>query len=211
MNGILFDLDGTLWNACETMLDSWNRTLAEKFPELHRSLTLPELQGVMGKTKEEIARLFFPGAPFERAVQAVETACADEVPVLRERGGVLYPGVPALLARLKGRYLVGIVSNCQCGYIETFLAAHQLEEYVDGFLCEGMTHQSKGENIRTLADQLGAKRTVYVGDTESDEVAARAAGALFCHAAYGFGGATAPDGVVAAPGELPALLKKWGI
>lgn len=211
MNGILLDLDGTLWDACETMLGSWNRTLSEKFPDLHRILTLPELQGVMGKTKEEIARLFFPGAPFDRAVQAVETACADEVPVLREQGGVLYPGVADLLQILKGRYRVGIVSNCQCGYIEAFLAAHQLEKWVDGFLCEGMTHREKGENIRTLALELGAEKTVYVGDTGSDEAAARAAGVLFVHAAYGFGGAQAPDGVITAPLELPALLRKWGI
>ena len=211
MNGILFDLDGTLWDACETMLGSCNRTLSEKFPDLGRTLTLPELQGVMGKTKEEIARLFFPAAPHDRAVQAVDAACADEVPVLRQRGGVLYPGVPELLKKLKERYTVGIVSNCQCGYIEAFLAAHHLEELVDGFLCEGMTHQSKGENIRTLARQLGAERTVYVGDTVSDEAAARTAGTLFVHAAYGFGGATAPDGTVAAPAALPALLEDWGI
>lgn len=210
MNGIFFDLDGTLWDACEVMLGAWNRTLSDKFPDLGRTLTLAELKAGMGNTREQNARRLFPDAPFDRALQAVVTACADEIPVLRERGGVLYPGVAELLKALKGRYLVGIVSNCQCGYIEAFLAAHGLEEWVDGFLCEGMTHRSKGENIRELADRLGAERTLYLGDTVSDEAAAREAGVTFVHAAYGFGGAEAPDGVIRNPAELPALLAEWG-
>ena len=210
MNGILFDLDGTLWDACETMLEAWNRTLAEKYPELRRTLTLAELQSGMGKTREENAGRMFPELPHDRALEVVETACADEIPVLRERGGILYPGVTDLLAGLKDRYRVGIVSNCQCGYIEAFLAAHRLEYAVDGFLCEGMTHRPKGENIRTLAAQLGVEKALYIGDTVSDEAAARAAGIPFIHAAYGFGDADAPEGVIRTPAELLPLLEKWG-
>lgn len=211
MKAVLFDLDGTLWDACDTLVDAWNHTLHTKFADLGCTLTLTDLQGVMGKTLDEIARLFFPDQPIERARLIVETVCEDEVPVLAAQGGRLYEGIADLLRALHGMYRVGIVSNCQCGYIEAFLAAHGLEEWVDGFLCEGMTHRSKGENIRELAQRLGTDKTVYVGDTASDETAARAAGVLFVHAAYGFGGAEAPDGTVSAPRELPALLAEWGI
>jgi hypothetical protein len=40
---------------------------------------------------------------------------------LGERGGLLYPGVREGLAQLKEKYPLFIVSNCQSGYIETFI------------------------------------------------------------------------------------------
>ena len=207
MNGILFDLDGTLWDACETMLEAWNRTLAEKYPELRRTLTLAELQSGMGKTREENAGRLFPELPHDRALEVVETACADEIPVLRERGGILYPGVTELLAGLKDRYRVGIVSNCQCGYIEAFLEAHDLAPLFRDHECFGRTGRGKAENIRILLERQGARDAVYVGDTAGDEASAAAAGIPFIHAAYGFGKAESPAAVIRRVTELPEVLK----
>ena len=203
---VLFDLDGTLWSACATMLAPWNDTLTT-FPGMERApLTLPEMQSLMGKTLLEIARLLYPDAPADKACEVVELACENEVPVLESKGGILYDSVPDLLRGLKADHFVGIVSNCQCGYIEAFLTAHGLADAIDGFLCEGMTHLTKGQNIQKIMADNGLARAVYVGDTRGDESAARAAGVPFIHAAYGFGDAAAPDAAIHSPAELPSLL-----
>lgn len=209
MNAILFDLDGTLWDACEVLTVCWNRTLSEKFPDLGVTLTLRDIQGAMGKTLDEIARLFFPHAPIERAREAVATVAEDELPTLAAEGGRLYEGLADTLETLSRTHTLGIVSNCQCGYIEAFLQAHGLAHYFTDFLCEGMTKQTKGDNIRALVEKHGFPRAVYIGDTQSDEDAARAAGLPFIHAAYGFGRAAAPDAVIYSPRELPAVVARF--
>ncbi len=209
MNAVLFDLDGTLWDACAAMTVSWNRTLAEKFPAIDRRVTVEVMESFMGKTLREIAALFLPDQPAELAQRVVLTACDDEVSVLAAQGGTLYAGVAGTLRRLAADYRVGIVSNCQCGYIEAFLAAHHLTDCVHGILCEGMTHFTKGENIALLKSILAADNAVYVGDTAGDEAAARAAGVPFIHAAYGFGTAAAPDAVLRDFSDLPELLPRF--
>ena len=52
----------------------------------------------------------------------------------------------------------------------------------------------------------GIDNAVYVGDTAGDESAARYAGIPFVWAAYGFGKAKAPDGVIQTIGDLANLL-----
>lgn len=205
MQAILFDLDGTLWDACDVLTRCWNRTLAEKFPDLGRTLTLADLQSAMGKTVEQIGRLFFPHADPARACEAVCVASQDELEELTACGGCLYDDLPEVLAALSARYFLGIVSNCQCGYIEAFLQAHGLAAYFSDFLCAGMTGRCKGENIQEIMAKNGLTEAIYVGDTRSDEEAARLAGLPFVHAAYGFGDAQAPDEVITTPRELSAV------
>ena len=56
-NAVIFDLDGTMWNACEPVLISWNRVLArhDGLP----AVTMETIESFMGKTLDEIVSLFF--------------------------------------------------------------------------------------------------------------------------------------------------------
>lgn len=208
MNAILFDLDGTLWDACEGMVAPWNRTLTETFPHLKRTVTLEDIRALQGKNLAGCAAHLFPELPPAEGQAVVAAACANEVAVLAETGGRLYDGLFDVLGELKQTYPLAIVSNCQCGYIEAFLTAHGAASLFDGFLCEGMTKRSKGENIRQMMRVLGADSAVYVGDTHGDELAARTAGLPFIHAAYGFGTAEAPDAVIGSLFELPEQIAR---
>jgi phosphoglycolate phosphatase len=80
-----------------------------------------------------------------------------------------------------------IVSNCQEGYIETFLHYHRLETYFKDFESHGRTKLSKGENIRLVMMRNHIEEAVYIGDTRGDMEAAEQAGIPFIFAAYGFG------------------------
>lgn len=208
MKCVLFDLDGTLWDACDTMVAPWNDTLREEFPDLQRPITGDDLRSVMGLTAEGIGLKLFPQADPARSCAAVKAATRRETPILAQKGGDLYAGVPELLKELSSRYRVGIVSNCGVGYTEAFLQAHHMKPYVHGLLCLGMTGRPKGENIDTLRRIFAADAAVYVGDTNGDETAARAAGVPFIHAAYGFGTAESPDAVAESPAAVAAAVER---
>ncbi len=211
LQAILFDLDGTLWDACETMVGSWNQTLAKfRHPAISKTLTLQDMQGIMGLEVVPIARKLFPDAPEELAIKAVQQCCEEECAVLRQQGGRLYPGLVETLQELQKQYPLMIVSNCQQGYIEAFLDAHKLGWLFADFLCAGDTGQGKGHNIRTILARNGLEAGVYVGDTEGDRLAAEQAGLPFIWAAYGFGRASRWDAKIQRLADLPGVLSTLG-
>ena len=141
--GIIFDLDGTLWDATEQMLPAWNRVMARYSDR--EPMTLPELRSYMGKTVEEIAAAALPALPEEQRVEVFNRCSIEELPWLREHPGALYPDVPQVLRTLCKRYPLYIVSNCQDGYIQTFLEVSGLGDCFAGFTCSGMTGHGKVE------------------------------------------------------------------
>ena len=147
----------------------------------------------MGLQMDEIARRLFPGETSERQALLMDACVQAENAYLRKHGANLYPALQETLDVLHRRYPLYIVSNCQSGYIEAFLAAHRLEPFFSGFSCFGDTGYSKGENIRLLVAQQGLQYPWYVGDTQGDLEAARYAEVPFVHAAYGFGCADCAD------------------
>lgn len=204
IDGIIFDLDGTLWDSCRVVSESWGLTLRERFGA-GQGPDPRAVRGIMGMTADEIAAALFSG--FGERSREVCLACIHgENDYIAVHGGDVYPGVGALLESLARERPLFIVSNCLEGYIECFLASSGFGPLFRGFACEGETGLPKAGNIARIARLHGLKSPVYVGDTVMDERSAREAGCLFVHAAYGFGTAQAPDAVIAAPAELPAAL-----
>ena len=54
MDGIIFDVDGTLWDSVEVVAESWNLAIKEN-SDLEPNLNREILQGLFGKTMDEIA------------------------------------------------------------------------------------------------------------------------------------------------------------
>lgn len=185
-DAIVFDLDGTLWDSTETVAAAWT-AVVRAMGQPGRTLSAADIAGVMGMAHRDIYRTLFPGLP-EARQEALALACyREEERALHAEGGRLYPGVAEGLPRLARRFGLFIVSNCQQGYIETFLAWSGLGPLIRDFECHGNTGATKAENLRALVDRNALAAPVYVGDTESDRQAALAAGVPFVHAAYGFG------------------------
>ena len=146
---VLFDLDGTLWHTCDVILPVWNDIL-KKHKETTKQITLEEMNSYMGKTVEQIASIMLPELPLENSVAIVKECCAEQIPSLRKTGGHLYDNLESTLEILSKNYFLGIISNCQCGYIEAFLFAHKLEKYFSDFEMSGRTNLTKGENIKLV-------------------------------------------------------------
>lgn len=203
-DGILFDLDGTLWNSSAEVTASWNIVLQREGVD-RPPFTNADIAGVMGLTLPDIATRLLPALPRERQLAVIEACCEEERIYLAAHGASVYP-TSEELAALAACYPLFVVSNCQAGYIEAFYEGTGLGAYFKDFESAGNTGLPKWDNIALVVKRQGLKRPVYVGDTDWDYQAARRAGVPFIHAAYGFGQV---EGVPAIRrfGELDGLLK----
>lgn len=183
-NGIIFDMDGTLWDTTKQVVPAWNIVLKRHNLNL---ITIEDMQKYMGKTIEMIAKIMLPELPLEKSLSILCECCAEEQSYLTANGGVLYKNVEDTLKILKEKYNLYIVSNCHTKYMEAFFAYHKLEKYFDDCECHGRTGFSKGENIRLIIQRNSLDKAVYVGDTQSDLDAADFANVPFIYARYGFG------------------------
>ena len=62
-NGILFDLDGTLWDSTSEIADAWNELIKIKGGVDRPPITKEELHGCMGLPMYSIAAKLFPNMP----------------------------------------------------------------------------------------------------------------------------------------------------
>lgn len=205
-NGILFDLDGTLWDSTYQLTDSWNEVFKRR--NIDHALTLKDIRGVMGKTVYGIAGTLLPELSEEDGVSVINECFDEEVIFLRRNGGILFPKLEETLADLKRDHTLFIVSNCQDGYIQTFLDVHDMHKYFNDFESFGKTQRPKGENIVSVMERNGITKAVFVGDTQSDCEAAAFAGVPFIHAAYGFGKADRPCEAVHFFEEIPPIARR---
>lgn len=188
--GIIFDLDGTLWDSSEQVARAWSVILSRRSEtdrRVRRSVTGEDMRGYMGKTMEVIAALMLPDTDEKTRLEIMDECGEYENEYLSGHGGKLYPDLERELDRLSKSFKLFIVSNCQSGYIETFLEYHKLGKYFADFECPGGTGLAKAENIRIIMERNSLDRAVYVGDTQGDLDASDSAGVPFIHAAYGFG------------------------
>lgn len=180
-DGIIFDMDGTLWDSAENVARAWNEAVGRDM------FTERDIKSVMGLTMTTIAERLFPNEPEEKRQEFLDRCCECENKYLRAHGGRLFPDTVSTLETLSKSYPLFIVSNCQAGYIEAFLEFYKLGELFSDRLCWGDDHLEKSDNIRLIMERNSLKKALYVGDTQGDCDSAYKAGAEFAHAAYGFG------------------------
>ena len=203
-DSLIFDLDGTLWDSSETVAEAWNNALGKSGYPLR--ITGADVLKHMGKSMDVIMRDVFGADISDEAVtDFLRMLSVEEISYIEEKGGALFPKLEETLALLKKSYRLFIVSNCQKGYIEAFLKAHELSEYFEGFMCWGDTMLPKGETNKQLISRYSLKNPVYIGDTEGDRISAETAGIPFVHAAYGFGEVSAFDYEISAFEELAVI------
>ncbi|MCQ2507830.1 MAG: HAD family hydrolase [Dorea sp.] len=184
--GIIFDVDGTLWDSSYEVTVSWNKGL-EAETDLGISFTRDQLTKEFGKPMDEIADDIFPGKTREEKNALMDILFRYENAHVVDAPCILYPGLAETFAELSKKYPLYIVSNCQAGYVEAFLENTKLGEYVVDHTCPGDTGMLKGDNILFIMEKYGMEKAVYVGDTQGDYNACKHAGIPMIFASYGFG------------------------
>ncbi|MCD8074328.1 MAG: HAD family hydrolase [Lachnospiraceae bacterium] len=187
IDGIILDVDGTLWNSTGIVAKAWTRAVRENgCPE--RTVTPQMLQALFGRTMDVIAAHLLPDLTAEHRSRIMDFCCVYEQQELEaDECRICYSGVEETIRELSDVLPLFIVSNCQKGYIELFLKKTGLGPYIKDIECYGNTGKGKSDNIRLLMERNGLKSPVYVGDTQGDADAAKGAGIPIIFAKYGFG------------------------
>ena len=77
VDGIIFDVDGTLWDSTEIVAGAWNQAIIEEgITDVH--LTGEILKGLFGKTMDVIAKNILPEATEEQRERILERCCRYE-------------------------------------------------------------------------------------------------------------------------------------
>lgn len=205
--GIIFDMDGTLWDSASGVAGSWTKVVNQEYDK-DRVITTEDIKSVMGKTMDKIAEILFPDLEEKVRLELIDRCGIYENEYLREHGGILYPNLEETFNVLKEKYHLYIVSNCQSGYIEAFLDHYGFWNYFDDIECYGNNLFSKGKNIRLVVERNQLTDAIYVGDIQGDYDATMEAGITFVHAAYGFGTIAQETAKIFSFAELPKVAEE---
>ena len=77
-DGLIFDLDGTLWDSADTVCRSWNLTLERLAPEFAGRITRSGIEGCMGMLMDDILRRLLPELREDRFSAVLDGILTDE-------------------------------------------------------------------------------------------------------------------------------------
>lgn len=184
-DSLIFDMDGTLWDAVDTYAYCWN--IVFESLEMDRRFTRDDLIQYMGTEAKKIVNLIFPDYD-EEQVNAVFAKLEDAINThLPTMGGKMYSGVIDGLHKLATKYKLFMLSNCQKNSIGDFITFTNTKDIIIDYIEHGMNHQPKHINIHTLMENYNLKSPVYVGDTDSDRKQCDIAEIPYIFVTYGFG------------------------
>jgi phosphoglycolate phosphatase len=186
IDSLVFDLDGTLWDTCQTCARAWNIAL-ERHDIRFRTIVADDVRRVTGQPHDLCIRETFQGLGERELQLLIDETTLEDNRMVELYGGTLYEGVQAGLIELSRSLPLFIVSNCQAGYIELFLKHSGLAAQFRDSECWGNTGRTKADNLAAVIARNQLQNTWFVGDTPGDAQAALACGVPFVHAAYGFG------------------------
>lgn len=181
-DALIFDMDGTLWDAVDTYAEIWN--MAFERENIERRITRADLLALIGTPIDDIMRHFVPAERVEHLLKTIAELVITELPRL---GGKLYEGVQEGVAELSKHYKLFMLSNCDELELPIFVRYAGIESYITDTIAYGNTRLRKAENMRLLAEKYHLQHPVYVGDTDGDCREAHRAGVPFVWMSYGFG------------------------
>ena len=210
----LFDLDGTLIDSGQDIVESVRRALGQVFSDR----SLPEAADILvliGQPLDAIVRQLGYPADAESTRRFAQTYRAYYAEHFNDNTKV-YPGIKELLAGLQqaGEKLALVTTKHQ-SQAEFTLAGAGLSGYFDcvhGWL-EGRKYKPDPEPVLAALSRLDASpgSAILVGDSELDIEAAKAAGVDTCAVTYGFRPAWFlksfhPDFLVARPADIGPIV-----
>ena len=186
---VVFDLDGTLLNTIDDLADAGNRVCAARGWPQH---TVEEYKYFVGNGIPKLVERFSPpeARTPDQLADTLAAFQADYGAHLRDKTAP-YPGIPALLARLKAAGVqLAVFSNKADP-----LARQVVADYFDAALFDavrgalpGVPTKPAPQGTLALMQAIGADpaATLYVGDSNVDVDTAHNAGLPWCGVLWGF-------------------------
>ena len=168
MTGILFDLDGTLLDTLEDLLDATNYALrVHGYPER----TISELRRFVGNGAMNQIRLSLPEGSTQEEIQTVLATYKPYYTAHCQCKTAPYPGIPEALAVLKETYPIAIVSNKPDAAVKALCADFFPDIYALGEIPDCPRKPAPDMVFRAMS-AIGAEACIYVGDSEVDVITA---------------------------------------
>jgi phosphoglycolate phosphatase len=184
-DSLIFDMDGTLWDAVDTYTESWN--IIFKKLNLDRTMVREQLLERIGWDGAKVMQSVLPEFDEEQRRQIYNDVNEVRRELLPKNGGILYNGVIEGLKALASNYPLFILSNCGAGIIRVFIDWAGINEQITDEMAYGVNNMPKHHNMKVLSDKYSLKKPVYIGDTAGDGEQSRMAGLPFVFVSYGFG------------------------
>lgn len=179
MTGILFDLDGTLLDTLDDLMDGVNHALQEfGYPLRSRN----EIRKFVGNGAANLTQRSVPaGAPWEPVHASFQSFYREHCQVKTAP----YPGIMEALADLSARYPVAIVSNKPDMATKSLCA-----QYFPGLYARGESadcpRKPAPDMVHMAMQSLGIDKCIYVGDSEVDVLTAKNANVPCLSVLWGF-------------------------
>ena len=188
---LMFDLDGTLFQAHKLSLPAYIRTFA-MLQQQGLSRGVPQedvLKKTYGMTEAEIWAMLLPEAAVEVRKKAARWTEEGELKNLEQGQGKLYPNVLFTLNGLKSQgYKLYIVSNGAQGYVKTVCERFNLTPMLSGIYSAGQYGTGNKSQLLELAVQREhLSAGMMIGDRESDIAAGADNGFMTVGCCYGYG------------------------
>ena len=184
-DSLIFDMDGTLWDAVDTYTESWN--VVFKKLNINRTMEREQLLERIGWDGNKVMLAVLPEFDEDKRKEIYNDVNAVRRQLLPQNGGLLYDGVLDGIKQLASKYQLFILSNCGKGIIRLFIDWADIDDYISDEIAYGVNSMPKHHNIKLLVDTHQLKNPVYIGDTAGDSEQSRHAGIPFVFVSYGFG------------------------
>ena len=182
MTGVIFDLDGTLLDTLEDLVDAANYALGVYgFPER----TLEDVRRFVGNGALNLIRLCVPGGTDPETVQQVLDTYRAYYREHCEHKTRPYDGIPEALAAIGEKYPIAIVSNKPDMAVKPLCRRYFPGVYALGETA-GVPRKPAADMVYKAMAAIGVERCVYVGDSEVDVLTAKNAGAPCVSVLWGF-------------------------
>ena len=180
--GLLFDLDGTLLDTLEDLLDATNFALAQfGYP----ARTLPELRRFVGNGAYNQLRLSAPEGTEEARLQQLLAVYKPYYTAHCQIKTRPYPYIVEALEKLRETYPVAIVSNKPDSAVKELC-----RDYFPGIYALGETsdcpRKPAADMVYKAMAAIGVEKCLYIGDSEVDVLTADNAGQPCLSVLWGF-------------------------
>jgi phosphoglycolate phosphatase-like HAD superfamily hydrolase len=172
--GVIFDIEGTLFDCIPQSLLSWQETLSN----FGVTLPLEELQRCSGMDGDDMLRILAPGMDAKLRKQVLEAEGKNFVGKYLKYVQA-FAGVRAVFEDIKrGGGKIAFATDCEDPPLKHYRAVLGVDDLIDVITCGEDVKECKPSPglVRLAAERLGVPRAVMIGDTPYDAKAARAAG-----------------------------------
>lgn len=205
MTGILFDLDGTLLNTLDDLMDAVNHTMEVfGYPRHSRE----EVRRFVGNGAGRLMQLSVPqGRDWQEPLAAFQSYYREHCQIKTAP----YPGIMEALYALK-KYPMAIVSNKPDAAVKKLCAQYFPGIYAHGEH-PGCPRKPSPDMVRIAMEHIGVDRCIYVGDSEVDVLTAHNAAVPCLSVLWGFRDraeiqAAGESRFCEAPAQMPPMLEE---